>query len=46
MAIGITSSMASAKSSSRFPMASLAQGLDETVPNSDPVSPASSPRKA
>src|SRR5207253_11125523 len=45
-ATGITSSMASAKKSSKFPIASRAQGLALTVPNSDPVSPATRPRTA
>src|SRR5438552_13048905 len=45
-ATGITSSMASAKTSSKFPIASRAQGLALTVPNSDPVSPATRPRTA
>src|SRR6266516_2609523 len=45
-ATGITSSMASAKTSSRFPIPRRAQGLPLTVPNSDPVSQAPSPRPA
>ena|SRR5216117_426848 len=45
-ATGITSSIASAKTSSKFPIPSRAQGLALTVPNSDPVSPATRPRTA
>src|SRR4029077_8789847 len=44
--IGITSSMASANTSSRFPIANRAHGLALTVPNSDPDSPAMRPRIA
>src|SRR5437870_6218183 len=43
---GNTSSMASANTSSRFPTTRRAQGLALTVPNSDPVSPATRPRTA
>src|SRR5213594_1673697 len=44
--IGITSSMASANTSSRFPIANRAHGLALTVPNSEPDSPAMRPRIA
>ena len=44
--IGITSNSASAKTSSRLPIASRAQVLEPMVPNSDPVSPAISPSTA
>src|SRR5439155_7030800 len=43
---GITSSMARPKTSRRFPIVSRAQGLELTVPNSEPVSPAMRPRIA
>src|SRR5436309_4521772 len=44
--IGITSSMASANTSSRFPIANRAHGLALTVPKSEPESPAKRPRIA
>src|SRR5438105_15675094 len=43
---GNTSSIASAKTSSRFPITSRAQGLALTLPNNDPLSPATSPSTA
>src|SRR6059058_4405944 len=43
-ATGMTSSMARPNTSSRLPIANRAQGLALTVPKSDPVNPASSPR--
>src|SRR6267154_2955426 len=43
---GITSSIARAKTSSRFPMTSRAQKLAPIVPNSDPVIPAIMPTSA
>src|SRR4029077_4043100 len=44
--MGNTSSMASAKTNRRFPITSRAQGLALTVPNNDPLSPATSPSTA
>jgi hypothetical protein len=45
-ATGMTSSMASPEMRRRFPMAKRAQGLADTVPKSEPVIPASTPRSA
>src|SRR2546430_12863835 len=44
--IGITSSIASATPSRRFPITSRAQGLALTVPKSEPESPATRPSSA
>ena len=43
---GITSNITSPKRSNRFPMAKRAHTLAATVPNKDPVSPATNPMRA
>ena len=43
---GNTSNIANPNSSRRFPMANRAHGLEEMVPNSEPVMPASKPSRA